>query len=102
MSYEKKFMKSRPTCKVSFTVSAEEAGGADSVCIVGDFNDWNPTSHPLKSRKDGGFSLEMELPSGQDYQFRYLADSSRWFNDAAAEAYVHNGFSGEHNALIKV
>ena len=102
MSFEKKFMKSRAVCKARFTVPGEAADGATGVFLVGDFNDWNHSSHPMKCRKDGSFSVEMELPSGRDYQFRYLTDTGRWFNDDAADAYVHCGFSGGENSLIKV
>lgn len=95
-------MKSRATCKVKFTVAAETADGAEEICLVGDFNDWNHSSFPMKKRKDGSFALEMELASGKDYQFRYLTDSGRWFNDEAADAYVHCSFASEENSTIKV
>jgi 1,4-alpha-glucan branching enzyme len=102
MSYSKKFLKSRAACKVQFTVTEEQAQGASSVYLVGDFNSWSHTSNPMKKLKTGGFSLELDLPLGQDYQFRYLTDTGTWFNDDAAEAYVPNPFSGEGNSLVKV
>jgi 1,4-alpha-glucan branching enzyme len=102
MSYSKKFLKSRAACKVQFVVSGEQAKDAAVVYLVGDFNSWSHTSNPMKKLKNGGFSLELDLPSGQDYQFRYLTDTGVWFSDDAAEAYVPNPFSGEHNSLVKV
>ena len=102
MAYTKKFLKSRAACKVKFTVDAETAGGAEEVYLVGDFNDWDHKSLSMKKRKDGSFALEMELASGKDYQFRYLTESGRWFNDDSADAYVHCAFAGGENSVIKV
>jgi 1,4-alpha-glucan branching enzyme len=102
MSYSKKFLKSRAACKVQFTVTAEQSQGASAVYLVGDFNNWGHTLNPMKKLKSGGFSLELDLPLGQDYQFRYLTDTGIWFNDDAAEAYVPSPFSGENNSLVKV
>lgn len=102
MAYTKKFLKSRAACKVKFAIDAEAADGAEEVYLVGDFNDWDHKSLPMKKRKDGSFVLEMELASGKDYQFRYLTESGRWFNDSSADAYVHCAFAGEENSIIKV
>ncbi|MDR2162290.1 MAG: isoamylase early set domain-containing protein [Desulfovibrio sp.] len=102
MSYTKKFLKSRAACKVQFYVTDEQARGASAVFLVGEFNDWNYSSNPMKQMKNGGFYLELDLPLGQDYQFRYLTDTGFWFNDEAAEAYVPCSFSGEDNSVVKV
>ncbi|MDR2077237.1 MAG: isoamylase early set domain-containing protein [Desulfovibrio sp.] len=102
MSFSKKFLKSRAACKVQFTVTAEQAQGASCVYLVGDFNSWSSASNPMKKLKNGGFSLEVDLPSGQDYQFRYVTDSGLWFNDDKADAYVPSPFSGDDNSLVKV
>ncbi len=37
---------------------------AESVYLMGDFNDWNPTSHPMQWRKDGWWSLQVPLNHG--------------------------------------
>ena len=102
MSITKTFLKTRASCKVRFHLSAEEASGAKGAFLVGDFNDWNTVSHPMKKLKDGGFSLEIELPLGLDCQFRYLTDDGRWINDSAADAYVPCSFAGAENAVVKV
>ena len=102
MSITKNFLKTRASCKVRFHLSAEEAAGAESAFLVGDFNEWSHTSHPMKKLKDGGFSLEMELPLGLDCQFRYLTGSGDWLNDSGADAYVPCPFAGVENSLVKV
>ena len=45
MSISKKFLKSKPVCKVTFTVGKEMADGAESVALLGEFNNWN-TAEP--------------------------------------------------------
>ena len=102
MAISKNFLKSRASCKVRFQLSPEEAQGSGAIFLVGDFNSWNVKSHPMKCLKDGGFSLEVELPLGLDCQFRYLSDEGRWFNDLEADAYVHCSFAGSDNFLVKV
>ncbi|MCL1939581.1 MAG: isoamylase early set domain-containing protein [Desulfovibrionaceae bacterium] len=70
--------------------------------LVGDFNKWDDTSNPMKKMKDGGFSLEIELPLGQDSQFRYRSDENVWLNDPEADAYVPCPYTGAENSVVKV
>ncbi len=102
MSYTKTFLKSKPECKVRFSAPPDAVGDASGVFLVADFNEWSHTSLPMKCGKDGCFSVDVNLPSGKDYQFRYLTDTGKWFNDDAADAYTHCEHSGEKNSVIKV
>ena len=47
MSIKKKFLKSKSLCKVTFSVSKELVSSAESIHVVGEFNDWDPASTPL-------------------------------------------------------
>lgn len=102
MSITKNFLKTRASCKVKFRLTPEEANGADGVYLVGDFNNWSDTSHPMKRLKDGSFSLELELPLGRDCQFRYRTESNDWLNDPEADAYVPCAYASAENSLVKV
>ncbi len=102
MSITKTFLKTRASCKVRFQLSPEEVSGAESAFLVGDFNEWNLTSHPMKKLKDGAFSLEIELPLGLDCQFRYLTGNGDWLNDPEADAFVLCAYAGAQNSLVKV
>ncbi|MDL2207702.1 isoamylase early set domain-containing protein [Desulfovibrio sp. OttesenSCG-928-M14] len=102
MAISKSFLKSRPACKVKFKLSPEEANQAQEVFLVGDFNNWSDTSHPMKKLKDGSFSLEIELPLGQDCQFRYRTGDNEWLNDSEADGYMPCAFAGAENSLVKV
>jgi len=102
MGITKNFLKTRPACKVKFQLSETEVQGASEMYLVGDFNAWDHTAHPMKKMKDGSFSLEIELPLGQDSQFRYRSGDNIWFNDPEADAYVPCSHSGAENCLVKV
>ncbi len=96
---EKKYSKSKDTAKVTFTFPASLE--AETVYLVGAFNDWSETDMPMKRQKDGSFSLTLELVQGQDYEFRYLVNGSEWHNEWDADAYVPNPYSGD-NSIVKV
>ena len=102
MCISKNFLKTRPSCKVKFELAPEDVHEASEVFLVGDFNDWNIDSHPKKKRKDGTHALEIELPLGQDYQFRYRMDNGTWANDPQADAFVPCPFANTENFLVKV
>ncbi|TVR23287.1 MAG: glycoside hydrolase [Anaerolineaceae bacterium] len=73
---------------------------ASTVFLVGDFNDWSETSHPMKQRKtDKCFAIDVKLEPGREYQFRYLVDGE-WHNDWSADQYVQNEFGGDNSVVI--
>ena len=89
---KKQYSKSKPTCKVTFTLPKEAVKGAKSVKVLGEFNNWNPAlGVPMKS-SGSEFKTVIELPTGRDYQFRYFADNGVWENDWAADSYVEVPF----------
>jgi 1,4-alpha-glucan branching enzyme len=49
------------------------APSAESVYLMGDFNSWNPTSHPMSRREDGLWFIEVLLKHGH-HQYRLLVD----------------------------
>ena len=72
---------------------------ADQVHLVGDFNDWNVTSHKLKRDRHGQWCLTLELEPEQTYQFRYLCDNERWITEFPADGCVEAG-DGIRNSLV--
>jgi len=102
MSLSKQFLKTKPRCRVRFRLPAEAVSGVQHVAVVGDFNGWDETSTPMKRLKDGSFSVEVGLETGRQYQFRYLADGSRWLNDDAADAYVWCEFARAENSVVEL
>ena len=102
MSIVKQYLKTKPACKVTFTLSAEQSQGARQVAVVGEFNAWDQQAHLMKKQKNGDFSLTLTLPVASQYQFRYLLDEQHWCNDEAADSYVPSPISYDHNALLQL
>lgn len=102
MSIKKQFLKSKPTCKVTFTVDAEVVNGGKEVAILGEFNDWDPSESSMRKLKDGSFTKTLELETGHEYQFRYLIDGERWVNEAEADKTTYSGVAAEQNSVLAI
>lgn len=102
MSLQKRYLKSRPESKVTFTLPAEAASGGSQVCVVGDFNDWDPEATPMNRLKSGAWKATLDLPVDRTYAFRYLIDGRIWENDGEADGYAPTGISPEENSLVTV
>ncbi len=100
MSLTKRYLKTKPVCKVTFTVTPEAAGASNDIRLVGDFNHWDRDATPMKRRRDGGFVATLDLPAGNDFEFRYYVDETAWENDWEADAYVPSQF-GSDNSLVR-
>lgn len=100
MSIKKQFLKSKDTCKVTWSVDKKVADGANSITLSGSFNNWSLKENQLQKLKNGNFKLMMELPKNAEYQFRYLVDGKKWINDSAADSFVDNQISNEENCVI--
>jgi len=97
---KKKYLKSKPVCKVSFSLPKEAAVKAKEVTIVGDFNDWDHKKHKMKKLKNGSFTSTIDLEVGSEYQFRYLIDQEAWENDWQADKYVPTEFGAENSVVV--
>ena len=102
MSLKKQYLKSKPLCKVTFRLAANEAGDATTVKLIGDFNEWDTSVAPMKRLKNGDFTQVIELTTDASYAFRYLIDNERWENDWQADGYVSSGVGVEENSLVTV
>jgi 1,4-alpha-glucan branching enzyme len=95
----KHYSKTGKYCRVTFDLPSDAYAGTVALC--GDFNDWDPTVHPMKRRKDGRFSTTISLRAGRTYQFKYFLDGSRWENEHAADGYEPNIY-GTQDSLLKL
>lgn len=93
---KKQFLKTKNECKVTFTLHNVEG---ETAALLGQFNDWNRNSHPMKKAKDGSFSTTINLAKGSKFEFRYLVNGDEWHNDAEADEYVPNAH-GEQNSVV--
>ncbi|GAB4399445.1 MAG: hypothetical protein OHK0053_19630 [Microscillaceae bacterium] len=99
---KKQFLKSRPVCKVTFSLPQEAAPSATSVQLLGDFNEWKPEEaiEMKLNFKEKAFQTELELPTGRNYAFRYLIDHLNWENAWDADAYEASPFAGIENSVL--
>ena len=56
--------------EVNFICNAPQA---QSVSLVGDFNQWNPRAHPMKQMPDGAWLLRVELRHGH-HRYAFMVD----------------------------
>jgi 1,4-alpha-glucan branching enzyme len=94
---KKAYSQTGQKCRVTFELLPK--GDVQTAHICGEFNDWSPTKHPMKRRKDGTFWASLWVASGRQYRFRYLLNGEQWHNEQAADSYVPNPYGGEDCVL---
>ena len=94
---KKKFYKIKPTCDVTFQLPKNIE--AKSVCLVGDFNDWDESANPLRKTK-GVWKTTLKLEQGHEYQYRYFVNGEEWHNDWEADKYVPNNVDGDNSVVV--
>jgi len=60
------------------------APGAESVSLVGDFNDWDARLTPMRAERDGRlWTVTIPLPPGR-HRYAFLVNGARWLADPSA------------------
>ena len=95
MAVKKQYLKTKPICKVTFTVAAPDA---ENVVVAGDFNNWDEKSFQLKKLKNGTFKGTVNLDKDKSYEFKYIVDGM-WTNEDAADSKVTNQYATENSVL---
>ena len=74
--------------------------GAQSVHVVGSFNDWRPGSIALEDvDQDGVWRATVVLPAGA-YEYMFVVDGERWVPDHLADRTVEDDFGRENSVVI--
>ena len=81
---------------VNFICNAPEA---QSVSLVGDFNQWQPTAHPMKQQPDRAWFLTLDLKHGH-HRYAFLVDGQLTL-DPRAQGIARND-QNERVSLIPV
>lgn len=76
-----------------------DAPHAQAVSIVGDFNHWNPGSHPMKKMPDGAWFLLVELRHGH-HRYAFLVDGHLTL-DPHAQGITRND-QGQRVSLVPI
>lgn len=85
--------------KIQVTFETEGYAAAESVALAGDFNNWDPSSHPMKRRKDGSWSITLRLNREREYQYRFVVNGGEWVTDDQTDRTAPNEY-GEVNAVV--
>ena len=90
-----------PDGKVSVTFEMPAGIWANTIHLVGDFNNWDRQSHPLRQRhSDGVWEITLTLEAGRQYRFRYLVDNADWHNDWNADHYAPNPYGTDDSVVV--
>ena len=95
MAIKKQYLKSKPVCKVTFTISAKDA---KKVVVAGDWNKWSAKAEPLKKLKNGTFKGTVDLDADKSYEFKYIVDGN-YVNDDKADDFKWNDFGSENGVI---
>lgn len=81
--------------KVSFTFYDSEA---TEVFVVGDFNQWNETAHPMKMDSEGTWRKSIFVAPGA-YEYKFLVNG-KWENDQNNKNICENTFGTCNNLIV--
>jgi hypothetical protein len=74
-----------PVARVTFTLP--DAIWADTICLVGDFNEWNTSTHPFRQDRSGTWTAAVDLDLNRTYAFAYLCDG-QWLTDDHPDGWI--------------
>lgn len=92
---QKTIYKTKDYCKVKFNLDIQDKDAASILGLNGDWN--NPV--PMKKKKDGSFTAEIQLPKSSQHEFRYLLNESEWMNEPQADGEIENVFGSSNSVL---
>ena len=58
------------------------APGAKAVAVIGDFNGWDPSTHPMKRQPDGAWMVQVQLSHGH-HQYLFWVDGQAYLDPRA-------------------
>jgi len=88
--------RNRSKKRVIFNVHAPAAREA---AVAGTFNDWDPSSRPMKRDDEGNWKITFFLSPGK-YEYRFVIDGI-WTDDPRCTARRRNPYGGE-NCIVEV
>ena len=98
MSIKKQFVKTKPVCKVTFSVEEKEV---NKVAVVGDFNNWNAEESALSKLKNGTFKGAFDVAKDNTFEFKYIVDGT-YINENQEDSYRWNSYANAENSVLEV
>lgn len=91
--------KSKQTGKQKKVMFSLEATEAKDVVLMGDFNNWNPKTHPMKKERNGVWNKTVMLSPGK-YEYKFLIDGN-WVENPQNDQTCLNCF-GTQNSIFNL
>jgi len=82
--------------RVTFSLEAAEAG---EVILTGDFNNWDPKRHPMKTDGNGVWNKTVMIPPGK-YEYKFIVDGD-WTEDPQ-NAQTCSNYFGTLNSILNL
>ena len=92
-------IKSKQAIKRRRVTFSLEATHASEVILMGDFDNWDPKVHPMRSNGNGMWNRTLMIPPGR-YEYKFLADG-QWIEDPRNDQNCSNCF-GTHNSVLNL
>ncbi|MCE2844347.1 MAG: isoamylase early set domain-containing protein [Chitinophagaceae bacterium] len=92
---EIKYFKTKDYCKVKFNLEVE----AKKVELLGLNGEWKK-GLVMTKKKEGSFSIDVNLPKDSHHEFKYLVDKKNWLTDPDS-ANIQNVF-GTTNSVLSI
>jgi 1,4-alpha-glucan branching enzyme len=81
--------------RVTFIIEAQKA---NNVSLMGDFNNWNEKTHPMKKENSDVWKKTIFLNPGR-YEYRFLVDG-QWQEDSNNNQLCQNEFGTYNNFIV--
>lgn len=98
-SKQKTQIKSKQAMKRQRVMFSLEATDSKEVILMGDFNNWDPNVHPMRSDGNGIWNRTLMIPPGR-YEYKFLVDG-QWTEDPRNDQNCSNCF-GTHNSVLNL
>ncbi|MGM0432965.1 MAG: hypothetical protein ACQEQU_09655 [Spirochaetota bacterium] len=83
---------------VRLELTAEQA---ETVAVVGDWNDWDPEAQKLQKTNQGDtWEIEIKVEPNAEYRYQFIVDHAEWIPDPDAPVQVEDGFGGVNSVLV--
>ena len=103
MAIEKKYSSDKKVCRVKFSLPKEINENFKEICVVGDFNNWDPHKNKMShTDANGSTCLELDLESGKEYHFKYLCDNEVWLIEPDADRQVETHYGDSQNSVLVI
>jgi 1,4-alpha-glucan branching enzyme len=96
--YNMSTAKPKPKAKRRRVTFALDFPLAGEVILMGDFNQWNPKTHPMKKDNGGVWKKNTLLYPGR-YEYRFMVDG-QWLNDPDNPRTCPNSYGSYNNIVV--